>query len=338
MVTAYIAATSDSWYCKYNGSTNYGNGSGDRLQVGYTVDGGGNTGKNRVGISFAVSPKVSGRTFSEVLLRLKVRNSAGGTCWGKGGNPQFMVRLVSPAFTVTENGQSGECTVSSAGGADTRGDGPAVVSTNEVEWDDVAAYNDVITVDITAMYNAWYTARGAGTTDYFSVRLDAVDETEAAHRIAFSSKHVTGAISAGGSGPDLKTTYDDSTTPSAPSIGMLPMGRVTGATTVTYDFDFTDTTAGECSQCDINVRTSAAVDGAGKLNAGTLLWNSGLVTPTSATSGRVTKTHGGTTHTRGQDYYWQARVKNAAGNTSAWSEPVFMETNTLPSATSRDPG
>lgn len=331
MTVAYAACVSDSWYSLVNDGSdhNYGNGSGVRLLVGYsTADGGATTYKNRAGLSFSDWPRDDSKTYSEVLLRLRVK--AGGSCWAKGSAPNLWVERTSAQTTVTENGNADDCTVSSAGAAAARWPGPTTTTTNRVAWSGTPLANDVIEINVTQMWLDWYATRGYGTNDNFTVVLKANNETATSNRIPFFSRHNGSFINTGGDNPELKLTYTWNQTPSIPSVSLTPTGRISGATTPTMSFDFTDPDGEQCYQCYVQVSTDNTF-------ASVTHWDSGWVTPTTASGGRATKTYGGTALTRGVQYYWRVNVRDDDLAASGYSAAVAFDVNEYPVGTKVTP-
>lgn len=346
MATRYLWGYKDSWYCEINGSTNYGNGAGKRLQVGKaTVSG--DTWLSRTGIAFSDNTSTGEETVVSATIRLKVLGT--DSCISVGSGPQMYIERVSSVTDmVDENTENGPCTVStlpSGSNPAKKFPGPTTTATNRVTWSGTPSPGDIIEIDVTTLFQDWWAVRSfvPAVSAYdartcFSVVLKSVDETAGAQKIAFRSyEYNNNPIYAGGDGPDLVLVVSTNHAPSIPSVNLAPSGRVTGASTVTYDFDFTDADGDQCNQCYINVHTSNAVDGSGKMNAGTTLWDSGWVSPTTAASGRATKTHGGTSPTRGQQYYWQVNVKDATGDASGWSTPLAFDINEYPVGTKGSP-
>jgi hypothetical protein len=344
MATVTLDCTLDAWYCLYNNSRK-ANGTGPRLQLGYAVDAAGNTYVNRIGLSADASPIPSSAVFSQVLLKGTVRGSNG--CFGKGGAQKFWVeRTLDPEAIVVERTEPEECVIGGSGGANTyaateAGGALETTTTNRVKYEGSPAVGDRISVDITALWNAWWPLRDTADP-WFTAVLKAADattgydETNTARRVAFH------AYNAGNSQWfTIEATYSTNATPAAPSVNLLPANgaRVPGEDTRVFEGDFTDADTGDQPDLvHIVVATSNAVDGNGKLTTGVVHDSNAAMTGYNLTTKRWTATRA-FAETRGTTYYWVCAVTDSGSPAakSPWSTVRSYTPNRLPTVTKTRP-
>lgn len=319
----------DSWYSRRNGTTEFGNGVGPRLQSGFNS--GTDDYENRFAISFQEPASFDyGLPVVSATIYLKARGTLG--CFSKGSAPKMLIRRFSnPDEVVAENSQGGECILSSAGGASTEWPGPTTTATNQKLWEGDPASGTVISIDVTALFNAWVAAK-AGATDKFGLAFwpsNAAGDAEqqsASRKVAFSSADADGdPIFSGGLGPYMKVVTGAPNDPPLQGENSMPAQdeRVSGTSREFRGYFLDDDPGDEMSSVHIVVATGSSVDVNGKLNSGVIYdVDSGgsFITgmgPTWSDTRTVSP------QTAGATYWWQFAATDTNGpDKGPWSEPT----------------
>lgn len=184
----------DAWFAELDGSTQSGNGSGGRMQLGYSS--GTNNWKQRAAVRFPLNVLTSGLSANDItscVLRLRVRGAE--SCFTGGSTPRFWVEKTTSEWVETAH--SVLCSVTTTGLAAGRWPGPSVTTVDRVRFDAESqpAANSWIEIDVTALVKA---AKAANESE-IGLRLisadltDGYNETLAMRRIAFYTRHVAGS-------------------------------------------------------------------------------------------------------------------------------------------------
>ncbi|HVM30765.1 MAG TPA: hypothetical protein VM305_08385 [Candidatus Limnocylindrales bacterium] len=327
----------DTWVQQAGGG-NYGNGLGNRLQVGYAVfEAGSGAGRVLLRIPLGTvtngvytAGQLAGVTAAEQIigywLNLRVRGTQG--CFSMGSGPRFWIEKLTAAFTEN-SGSTGECTQYASGSSTGRFPGPTHSTTDRVKYDGVPAIDSWLRIAITAMVRAAWAAKETE----LRVRLIAADastgydETTAARRISFYSRHTTSV-------PYGEASIETEVAPNAPSNMAPPANTVQGSTngnTLTVSALHTHPEGKSSSHFQVEWYPTSATD----QDPGTPLKTD---TVTATTAHNATRSHtltGLTPRTAGK---WRIRFARVSGLWGPWSgllqaTPAYKPSATNPSVT-----
>lgn len=194
-----VVAAKDAWLArKVGGSTNYGNGTTQKITVGPSSSASA-TYKGRGVFEIHLYNVANGTdlladlvSLSAASLKIQVADEA---CAVRGATQRIFLEQLTGDFS--ENGAAGNCTISTSGTADQKWPGPSSITTQRVLFTASApATNTVISVDILTMMQAAL----ANGTIIFRFRLiaanaagDGYDESNTARTISFKSSKNVGA-------------------------------------------------------------------------------------------------------------------------------------------------
>lgn len=326
VVNREAVADLDAWVARV-GSSNFGNGKGNRLQIGGALITGVQW-QNRVLVRIPIADIMPTRQLSTAVLDFLILGTQ--QCFAQGSGPKIVIEeldVPDEADPFDENGLAALCEVSGAGGADAHYPGPAVFAANRVIYQGSPTAGSTISVSILAMAEA---ARIAGKT-HLAFRIAACDadgvleETNGNRRLAIASRE-------SGTPIKLRISFEDNNPPNAPT-GLTPVaGTIVNTDTgakVTISGAFSDPDPGNYLK-STQVEIYAAGVLQAQIDAGTAF---PIQTVTQTPGGQPQ--HFGVTVTglaQRTDLQYRVRNRDQSDAWGAWSELIAFRTNALPAA------
>lgn len=215
IVTRTATVDLDSWF--FNDGTNYGNGKGDNMAVGYTTSPALLTGVHRFGIRIPRGTLFDGIPSAAQITAFDIKLRARNTCVGIGGTVRFFLERGTTA--LAENSYADDCGLNTGGTVgQARYPGPTRDATNHAFYSGAPGNGDWITVNALALGQWWYAHPEVTGLVLVAVAANAggtaEDEATTSRRCTFYSRETSSA-------PYASLSFNNESAPNAPS-GMLP--------------------------------------------------------------------------------------------------------------------
>ena len=344
----------DAWLARVV-SSNLGNGSGNRLQLGGAVISS-QQWQNRVAQTFYMEDAdfpagMLSSDVTSVVVRWTIKGTS--SCMAKGSAPKFVIRrTLDENALVIENAETGECAVVSNNhdyGATQTGGALETITTDEVIYEGTPSVDAVIEVDITELWKAWWDAK-APTDTHFTIVMISCDadgtlnETTASRRLAFYSSEHSAKIADGGKSSEIEIAWDIGSPPNTPTLSAPASGARLKLTANTFSATYSHPDGVDHDFSQLRIAGSNAVDGDGMLitDVRSTVIGGSAVMDGPPVGGVVSKSYDLGTQpspalTRGNTYYWQVQHQDMNTEKSAWSSVRSFVVNRLPVPTKVKP-